>query len=281
MTRIGITGATGIVGRALQRHWRDVEWLPFTGDVRDLGGVHAWLDAAQPEAVIHLAAIVPVKRVEQSPHDAFAVNAGGTLNVAEAVRTSARRCWLFVASTSHVYAPSAVPVAEDAALDPISLYGATKLQSEQIALTYARHFGLEVCVGRIFSFSDPRQAREYFIPSTIARIRRAARGEELTIEGGNQARDFLTTERIAAAVKTLFARRVAGIYNIASGRGATLVDVAARLCARLGRDDVRVVAAGGASGALVANVDKLQALGWSPEAAIDQLLDEMTGETTA
>src|ERR1041385_7230516 len=91
--RIGITGATGVVGRALQRHWRNVEWLPFGGDGRDLDGVRTWLDAAQPEAVVHLAAIVPVKRVEQSPHDAFAVNAGGTLTVAEAVRASARRCW--------------------------------------------------------------------------------------------------------------------------------------------------------------------------------------------
>lgn len=276
MTRIAITGATGVLGRAMTSHVRDVEWLPFAGDVRDLGTVRAWIEGARPDAVLHLAAIVPVKRVEQSPHDAFAVNAGGTLNVVDAVRTIAPHAWLFVASTSHVYAPSAKPLAENANLDPISLYGATKLQAEQIALAYARHYALPVCVGRVFSFSSPAQSVDYFVPATVARIRSAAHGDALAIHGGRQLRDFLTTERIAAAVEVLLAQRATGVYNIASGVGTTLVDIAGQLAAKLGRDDLRITAAGDAAGALVADVSKLTALGWSPGNAVERLVNEMT-----
>jgi nucleoside-diphosphate-sugar epimerase len=276
MTRIAITGARGVLGRALMRHWSGVEWAPFGGDVRDLDAVRAWLSEAGADAIVHLAAIVPVRRVEREPHAAFAVNAGGTLNVAEAARTVSPAAWLFVASTSHIYAPSESPAGEDAAVDPISLYGATKRQAEEIALAYARHYALPVCIGRIFSFSAPGQAGDYFIPATIARIRGAGSAEELLIRGGRQVRDFLTTERISAAVETLFAHRAAGVFNIGSGSGTTLVDLAARLCAALGRTDLRVTAADDAAGSLVAGVARLRALGWSAGNAVEALVDEMT-----
>jgi nucleoside-diphosphate-sugar epimerase len=299
--RIALTGATGVLGRALQREWTGVEWLPFRGDIRDRDAVRDWIAASAPfDALFHFAAIVPTARVEADPAEAVAVNVGGTINVLEALRpvilseegpggrerrtstdqnhgemfhAPSQTPWLCVLSTSHVYPSSNTPIAESATPNPLSLYGLTKLQSEQWALAS----GLDVCIARLFSYSDPAQPASYFIPATIARIEAAPPGGTLEVRGATDTRDFLTTSDIASALATLRTQHATGIFNVASGEGVRVADVIARLTQLLGRDDLTLQPLPNDPPThLVADIGKLRALGWTPASGWQELLADVT-----
>lgn len=63
---------------------RDVDHK--VGDVRDLTGMRAAFDAAEPEIVIHMAAQALVRHSYAEPVDTYATNVMGTINLLEAVR---------------------------------------------------------------------------------------------------------------------------------------------------------------------------------------------------
>ena len=275
--RIGVTGAEGVLGRSVREHWPEAEWLPYGGDVRDAEAVQRWVDSSGGlDAVLHLAAIVPVDEVKRDPGGAFDVNIRGTWNVMESLRE--RSPWIFIASSSHVYGAGPLPIAEDSRLAPTSVYGLTKMLAEQTALGYATLTGARVCAGRIFSFSAPAQAETYLLPSLALRIRSAERNGRLSVDGGANVRDFLATERIVSAIRILYRHNATGVFNIGSGVGISVLDVAKRLALRMGRDDLEVVTSHVEGGALVADASRLRALGWSAEGALDELLAAMAGE---
>jgi nucleoside-diphosphate-sugar epimerase len=251
--KIGLTGATGVLGQSVQRDWPGVSWHPFQGDVRDTEAVRAWVDT-DLDAVIHLAAIVPVDRVTSDPGAAFDVNVRGTWNVL--LPLQGRRVWTFVASSSHVHG--------------VSLYGVTKRLAEAAALGLG-----PACVGRIFSFSSPAQDSSYLIPGLLRRIDEADRGATLVVRGGHNVRDFLTTRKIVDAIRVLHEHRVTGVVDIGSGEGVSVLDVARRLAARKGREDLRIVTEDEERSVLVADPARLHALGWDGSGAFDELLAEM------
>jgi nucleoside-diphosphate-sugar epimerase len=272
---IALTGSSGVLGTAMRQRWPDVDWSPLAGDIRDFDSVRDWISALRPEAAIHLAAIVPVGRVESDPRAAFLVNVQGTVNVCEALRLAAPEAWLFVASSSHVYQPRTELISEESLNRPATLYGTTKLLAEEVALGYARHFGLRICVGRIFSFSSALQSGDYLLPSLVSRLRACERSGTLRLRGADQVRDFLTTGQVAEIIDFLRRRSATGVINIASGQGIRLGDLAMQLAHRMGRGDVTIVPDDDTDASLVADVSKLERLGWKPRPDIDRLLDEM------
>lgn len=92
------------------------------------------LREAEPDAIVHLAAIVGAPACHRDPELAAAVNVNGTGNV---VRTAARVCpdaHLVFASTDSTYgkAPKGKPVTETTPLAPLSEYGRDKDAGERI-----------------------------------------------------------------------------------------------------------------------------------------------------
>jgi nucleoside-diphosphate-sugar epimerase len=280
--RVGLTGSRGVLGRSLQQYCTDFEWVPFPGDIRHLSEVQSWLESAGLlDAVIHLAAMVPTQRVEESPPQALRTNVEGTCNLLEVIRTTtagSARPWLFISSSSHVYASSNQPLREDSPVVPVTLYGLTKHQAEQWALAYSATFKLPICIGRIFSYTSRWQPPSYFIPSLIRKISKSPHEAVLEIPGLHGSRDFVTTKQISQAVQVLFEKREEGIFNIGSGKAQSLLDIAHAIQRRLGRMDVRIVALDTGTTHLTANVSKLAqtglVLGSQLEAALDELLEQ-------
>lgn len=271
--RIGLTGGRGALGRVLQAAWPGVDWRIFSGDVRDFDSVVQWIDGSEGiDAVLHLAAVVPTARVEGDPLVAFETNAGGTLHVMEALRRKANRPWVFLASTSHVYPASDRPLDETTPPAPSSLYGATKLEAEGIALAFARWYELPVCVGRIFSYTAPGQHESFLVPGLRKRIAAAAKGATLELRGARQVRDFVPAHSIASAVALLSEKRAEGIYNIGSGSGISIIDLARLIATSMGRTDVNFAAASTESGGLVADIHRLLDLGWEGSGSINEAI---------
>lgn len=255
MSRIGLTGATGVLGSAVQQHWGNA--VAFTGDVRDLQALREWASNGPFDAVLHLAAIVPVAIVESDPLAAFEVNVQGTWNVMEALHGS--DAWIFFASSSHVYLRG-------------GLYGVTKRMAEEAVLAYRDR----ACVGRIFSFSALAQPASYLIPGLIERIRHAAPNARMELRGAHNVRDFLSTRCIVSAMQTLYAHRARGTFDIGSGEGITVMELARKLAARMNRTDLQFVSVDDEQNALVADPSPLRDMGWRCDGALDELLEEMT-----
>src|SRR5690606_15294789 len=138
-----------------------------SADLRNARDVQSLVSDAS--AVLHLAAQVAVTTSLQRPQEDFSINAAGTLNLLEALRTKDPDVPLLFASTNKVYgklfdadeivdgdddcAPSdaqfAAGVSETSPLDFYSPYGCSKGVADQYVHDYARVFGLRTVVLRM------------------------------------------------------------------------------------------------------------------------------------
>ncbi|CAF1293519.1 unnamed protein product [Adineta steineri] len=280
---IGVTGSTGVLGRALFKNWshanQNVEFVSFKGDIKNQSDVNDWLcNIPKINGLLHFAAMVPTSDVDKDPLKAFHVNTLGTLNILEACRLNFTKetCpWIFIASTSHVYASTSQKqfVTETSPLNPVSTYGVTKAQGDQWADVYRSKYNLPICTGRIFSYSDPNQAASFFIPSLIAKIKDAPADARLEIRGLDGTRDFITVQQIIGTIQLLFLQKAIGIFNIGTGTAVSLFDIAQSVREKLGRSDVTIISTGTDTHHLAANIQKLNDIGLHPTFNINTLLD--------
>lgn len=276
MKRVALTGGSGVLGISLTEQFPDVIWIRFEGDIRSPVEVESWIgEVGQVDAIIHLAALVPTGIVAREPHRAFETNVRGTVNLLEAIRSREWEFpWVFIASSSHVYAPASEPVSEAHPQTPMSLYGLTKLQAEQWGQIYMNDYSIPICIGRIFSYSSRLQRASYFLPSMRERIRATPTGGRLEIIGGAQKRDFMTTRYIIRCIAFLEEARTTGVVNIGSGTGTVLLEAASMLARKMGREDLQITTTPG-GGSLVADVSLLREMGWSESVDIAELIDEV------
>lgn len=133
--RILVTGANGQLGSELvdlyaSRAGDEVLGLDLPDlDITAADSVAAAFADFAPDVVINCAAWTAVDAAEENEESAFVVNADGPRVLAEACAAS--DAWLVQVSTDYVFSGEASsPYAEDAAPDPRSAYGRTKLAGE-------------------------------------------------------------------------------------------------------------------------------------------------------
>lgn len=195
------------------------------------------------DAVCHEAARVSVRdSVEHFCEDAE-TNFLGTLKVLRAAgRAGVRR---FVqASSMAVYAdsPRATPVPESHPLEPASPYGISKLAAERSVLLVGRQLGLEPVALRYFNTFGARQAYSPYVGVVTIFATQLLAGQPVTIFGdGGQTRDFVHVSDVVQANLLALTSPGApgGIFNVGSGHGTTVREVATLLQQRLrpGVDD--------------------------------------------
>jgi UDP-glucose 4-epimerase len=187
----------------------------------------------QPDAIIHLAALVSVQESIQDPALNYRLNVHGTHLVAEAARRHGVRRVVF-ASSAAVYGDAGrSPLNEQAGIRPISPYGAAKLASESILLGHAVAFGLTVRCQRYFNVYGPRQDPKSPYSGVISIFGdRLRAGLAPTIFGdGEQTRDFIAVDDVARAnvLAATTPQIRSGVANICTGRATTLNQLAAVL----------------------------------------------------
>src|SRR5438445_8994095 len=137
--RILVTGAKGQLGQELQRALRGEEVI--AADQPEYALTDPMLGekiaAQRPDVVIHTAAYTDVDGCERNPEIAFAVNAQGTRRVAEgAAKAGAKLLYL---STDYVFdGRKTVPYTERDPVNPLNVYGRSKLAGEEEALKGCR-----------------------------------------------------------------------------------------------------------------------------------------------
>ena len=81
---IGITGATGSLGKVILKNNKKISFICFNGDIRNRKAVFDWFKKSNFNIVFHLAAIVPIKEVNRNIIKARQVNYNGTKNIVDA-----------------------------------------------------------------------------------------------------------------------------------------------------------------------------------------------------
>lgn len=104
-------------------------------DIRDASSVDKAFAVARPAGVLLLAAMADIDRCEAQPGEAFAVNVQGAEHVASACARSDAR--LVFASTGAVFDGLKQGYREEDDVSPISVYGKTKVEGEEIVRALA------------------------------------------------------------------------------------------------------------------------------------------------
>ena len=135
--RIVVLGSRGQLGRdLLPRLPGDV--IPLTRAEIDLAQPQSLLEqlaTLKPDLVINCAAYNLVDKAETEPDLAWRVNAIGVRDLARASQTIGARFVHF--STDYVFGLDSkrnIPLGEESLPGPVSVYGASKLAGEQLAL---------------------------------------------------------------------------------------------------------------------------------------------------
>jgi CDP-paratose 2-epimerase len=214
------------------------------GDVRDAESVRRAVEGVSE--VYHFAAQVAVTSSLTDPCSDFAVNAGGTLNLLEALRACDSPPPLVFTSTNKVYGdlddvelilrdqryePADIGlrragISERRSIEFHSPYGCSKGAADQYVLDYARTFGLPAVVFRMSCIYGPHQFGNEDQGWVAHFIIRAIERQAITIYGdGYQVRDVLYVDDL---VRALFAAqasmdRIAGeAFNIGGGPARTI-----------------------------------------------------------
>jgi dTDP-4-dehydrorhamnose reductase len=141
--RVLLTGATGQLGRALQRALSGHEVSAFARgdlDVTDMGAVRAAVASTNPDVAINAAAYNDVDGAETDRAGAYRANALGPRHLALA--TAERDAALLHVSTDYVFdGESREPYHEASPTNPLSVYGRSKLEGEEaVRSVNPRHF---------------------------------------------------------------------------------------------------------------------------------------------
>ncbi|MHB1924730.1 MAG: dTDP-4-dehydrorhamnose reductase [Acidimicrobiales bacterium] len=134
--RVLVTGAAGMLGRDLVAHLEGRPGLEVIGvdshdfDITQRELVLEAVTGIAPRWIIHGAAMTAVEACESDPERAFAVNAFGTRNLAEAARRVGAH--MAYVSTDYVFDGKLKrPYTEWDAVGPRSVYGLSKLGGER------------------------------------------------------------------------------------------------------------------------------------------------------
>lgn len=220
--RIVLFGKNGQVGWELQRSLAPLGELisldrhsqNHCGDLTDLDGLARTIETLQPDVVVNAAAYTAVDKAESEPELAERINAEAPAMLAEAAKRVG--AWLAHYSTDYVFDGSGeLPWKEDDAVNPLSVYGKTKLQGEQaIQASGAKHL--------IFRTSWVYATRGNNFAKTMLRL--AQEREQLSVIddqiGAPTGADLIadvTTHTIRSAIKHA---ELSGVYHLAAG-GAT------------------------------------------------------------
>ena len=140
MKKILIIGGNGQLGNCLNKliseyaldyefHFTDYDTLDITNQKQ----INEYFSEYEPHYCINVSAYTAVDLAEQEKEKAFAINAEGVRHLAEAC--TEKGIDLIHISTDYVFSGDTnIPYSEDDFTNPLSVYGASKLEGENLAL---------------------------------------------------------------------------------------------------------------------------------------------------
>jgi dTDP-4-dehydrorhamnose reductase len=221
--RVLLIGGSGQLGTAIAQRWSDCAIVAPSHDelaIEDSAALARSLERVVPEVLLNAAAFHDVDRCEQEPERAFEINARA---VGRAARAAAARNVLFVTmSTDYVFdGKKGAPYTEGDAPNPLSVYGASRLEGEiQTQSSGGRAFVVRTC--GVYGRSRSHAPRRPFID----RILECGRdGNPVPVVADVVASPTFAGD-LADALRGLIERDAYGLYHAAGAGSASWYEFA-------------------------------------------------------
>lgn len=268
-----------------------------TGDIRNIAGhidsgavrfikhdllLDGWQEYLRGAGrIYHIAADPDVRASAAHPEEVYTRNVHATLRVLEAMRRTGCTEIVFT-STSTVYGEAdLIPTPEEyPRMEPISIYGGTKLACEAMISAYAHTFGWKSWVFRFANIIGER-SNHGVIWDFIHKLRRNPR--ELEILGdGTQTKSYCSVPACVDAVLFAVAHTSAPFtcLNIGSEDWIDVTTIASIVADEMGLSDVSFRYTGGDRGwvgdipRMLLSIEKIRSLGWRYEVTSQQSVRE-------
>src|SRR2546429_6014521 len=209
----------------------------------DLGPIFRGADL-----VYHFAANPDVRLGRNGTKPLIDENILATYRVLEACRAAKVPKVVFT-STSTIYGEaSMVPTPEDyAPLEPISIYGATKLADEALLSAYAHTFGAQAVIFRLANVVGGRSGHGVVV-DFVRKLSRDPKGLEILGSDPGTAKSYVHIEDVVAAIEAgaRAADEPVSVFNVGSEDAITVRSLADAICDELGLSGVEYRWTGGA-----------------------------------
>ena len=218
MKKILITGAFGQLGTSLCEVLSNKSILA-TGrvmtltekyhcmelDITNQENVKELIRNYKPDIIIHLAAMTDVDGCEKNPETAFEINVGATENLLKNFNGK----FIYV-STDYVFDGEEGPYYEDDKVNPVSVYGRTKLYGENLV----QESDLEWIILRsniIFSYNDRTKAS--FVNWVVDSLKK----KQMITVVNDQWNNPTWTNDLANVMSMMIEKNICGIYHYGGG----------------------------------------------------------------
>lgn len=141
--KIVVTGASGLLGRAICKHFKSIPRFEVKGiafsrakgdhvkmDLTDEAAVTRFMDNYGPDIIIHAAAERRPDVCKDSPDEAEKLNVGAVKTLARCAESFG--IWLVYISTDYVFDGKNPPYYPGSKPNPLNFYGKTKLAGEKV-----------------------------------------------------------------------------------------------------------------------------------------------------
>ncbi len=226
------------------------------------------------DVVFHFASNPEIRLELCEPATSFRQNVYATHVLLEEMKKSEAKTIVF-ASTSTVYGDAeTIPTPENySPLEPISIYGASKLASEALIVAYAHTYNESAIILRLANIVGPR-SRHGVIHDFISKIK--SNPHELEILGdGTQRKSYLYVDDCIEAIFVGMkgSKRGVEVFNVGSEDQVNVKTIASAVAEEMKIKDIKFRFTGGVEGGrgwigdvknMFLDVGKLKKLGWKP-----------------
>jgi len=197
----------------------------YKEDVRNTETLKEIIKREKIDSCIHLAARISIR---ESESETVSTNVDGTLSVLNACVENEVKNFV-LASSAAVYGEAKfLPITEDHPLNPISQYGASKIEAEKIVVSFKKSNRVQnaVCL-RLFNVYGAGQNMEYagVITKFADRIRNKL--SPIIYGNGEQTRDFISVRDAVNAI--VLSLQISGTFNIGTGHPVSIRQLADKM----------------------------------------------------
>jgi len=141
------------------------------GDVTDSSRINELISTIKPNEIYNLAAQSHVRVSFDIPYYTAQVDAMGTLNILDAMRTHVPKAKFYQASTSELFGKAQeVPQKETTPFYPRSPYGVAKIYGYWIVNNYREAYDLFACNGILFNHESERRGRTFITRKVVTKL---------------------------------------------------------------------------------------------------------------
>ncbi len=263
-------------------------------DLTDRAATRAVFEQAQPEAVVHFAALKAVGESVEQPLEYQRVNIGSTVSIGEAMNAVGCKKMIFSSSCTVYGEPQWTPVGEDHPLSVINPYGRTKLQIENLLRDAEVAYGWNSICLRYFNpvgahpsgrMGEAAKGTPVNLMPLVLAAANGTRppvkvfGDDYDTRDGSAIRDYLHVVDLArghvAAVEAAGEDAGWDTVNLGTGTGSTVFEVINTTAEVLGTEVPHEVVGRrpGDAAAVYADASKAaETLGWRAERTLRNMI---------